>query len=223
MLKIKSSSEQIYDYIVHEIEIGNYEAGKRLSETELMEIFGISRTPIREALIRLVADGIVDNNSRKGFFVKHLDRKDVWENYFIIACLDSYAAVLALDTITDDDIEKMETILLGMELAINRKNYELYHNEQLEFHNVYLSKCGNNNLVELILSLQQKYVRTSWFSQKEVDKFKWLAHVNKDHKQLLECFKSKDKDKLVETVFAHWVSNKKRPEEYLKEEEKQKK
>ena len=77
MLKIKSSSEQIYDYIVHEIEIGNYESGKRLSESELMEIFGISRTPIREALIRLVADGIVDNNSRKGFFVKHLDRKDV--------------------------------------------------------------------------------------------------------------------------------------------------
>ena len=223
MLKIKSSSEQIYDYIVHEIEIGNYEAGKRLSETELMEIFGISRTPIREALIRLVADGIIDNTSRKGFFVKHLDKKDVWENYFIIACLDSYAAVLALDTITDDDLEKMETILLGMELAINRKNYELYHNEQLEFHNVYLSKCGNNNLVELILSLQQKYVRTSWFSQKEVDKFQWLAHVNKDHKQLLECFKSKDKDKLVETVFAHWVSNKKRPEEYLEEEEKQKK
>ena len=52
---------------------------------------------------------------------------------------------------------------------------------------------------------------------------KWLAHVNEDHKQLLECFKNKDKDKLVETVFAHWVSNKKRPEEYLKEEEKQKK
>lgn len=121
MLKIKSSSEQIYDYIVHEIEIGNYEAGKRLSETELMEIFGISRTPIREALIRLVADGIIDNTSRKGFFVKHLDKKDVWENYFITACLDSYAAVLALDTITDDDLEKMETILLGMELAINER------------------------------------------------------------------------------------------------------
>ncbi len=70
------------------------------------------------------------------------------ENYFIIACPIPMPAVLALDTITDDDIEKMETILLGMELAINRKNYELYHNEQLEVHNVYLSKCGNNSLVE---------------------------------------------------------------------------
>ena len=52
MLKIKSSSEQIYDYIVHEIEIGNYEAGKRLSESELMEIFGISRTPISSHQIK---------------------------------------------------------------------------------------------------------------------------------------------------------------------------
>ena len=122
MVKIKSSSEQVYDYIVHEIEIGNYGSGKRLSEAELMEIFGVSRTPIREALIRLAADGIIDNNSRKGFFVRHLERKDVWENYFIIACLDSYAEVLALDSITEKDIEKMETLELGMELAIERQN-----------------------------------------------------------------------------------------------------
>ena len=65
MLKIKSSSEQIYDYIVHEIEIGNYESGKRLSESELMEIFGISRTPIREALITLTGSSIT--TAEKGF------------------------------------------------------------------------------------------------------------------------------------------------------------
>ena len=64
MLKIKSSSEQIYDYIVHEIEIGNYESGKRLSESELMEIFGISRTPIREALS---LTGSLITTAEKGF------------------------------------------------------------------------------------------------------------------------------------------------------------
>lgn len=219
MVKIKSSSEQVYDYIVHEIEIGNYGSGKRLSEAEIMEIFGVSRTPIREALIRLAADGIIDNNSRKGFFVRHLERKDVWENYFIIACLDSYAAVLALDSITEKDIEKMETLELGMELAIERQNYELYHDEQNAFHKIYFDKCGNRNLVDLIMSLQQKYVRTSWFSQNEEDKFKWLAVVNEDHKRLIECFRDGDRQKLIDTVFAHWGSDRKRPEEYLEEEE----
>ncbi len=61
-----------------------------------------------------------------------------------------------------------------------------------------------------------------WFSQKEVDKFQWLAHVNKDHKQLLECFKSKDKDKLVENSVCTLGFKQKRPEEYLEEEEKKK-
>ena len=91
-MKIKSSSEQIYDYIVRQIEIGDLEPGTRLSEAELMEIFSVSRTPIREALIRLASDGIIQNASRKGFFIKGFNRQDVLENYFIIARLDSYAA-----------------------------------------------------------------------------------------------------------------------------------
>ena len=84
MVKIKTSSEQVYDHIVHQIEIGNLQPGERLSESELMETFNVSRTPIREALIMLSADGII-SSGRKGFFVRGFDRKDVLENYFIIA------------------------------------------------------------------------------------------------------------------------------------------
>ncbi len=108
-MKIKSSSEQIYDYIVRQIEIGHLEPGVRLSEAELMETFNVSRTPIREALIRLSSDGIIKNDNRKGFFVKGFSRQDVLENYFIIACLDAYAASLALGRLTEEDMNKLET------------------------------------------------------------------------------------------------------------------
>ena len=214
MIKIKTSSEQIYDYIVRQIEIGELTPNTKLSEAELIETFGTSRTPIREALIKLTADGIVTNANRKGFYVKDFARRDVSENYFIIACLDAYAAVLALDTLTDDDIRQMEIIEKRLEYTLNNQDYELYHDEQFAFHDVYYKKCGNKSLVELILSLQHKYVRTSWFGKSEEDNvFAWLLHVNEDHKELIRCFKEKDKEKLISVVFAHWVSTKTRPDQ----------
>lgn len=214
MIKIKTSSEQIYDYIVRQIEIGMLPPNTKLSETELVEIFNTSRTPIREALIKLAADGIVTNANRKGFYVKEFDRRDVTENYFIIACLDAYAAVQALDMLTDEDISQMEIIEKRLEYTLENQDYELYHDEQFAFHDVYYKKCGNKSLVELILSLQHKYVRTSWFGKKEEDDvFAWLLHVNEDHKELINAFKAQDKDKLISVVFAHWVSTKTRPEQ----------
>lgn len=212
MVKIKTSSEQVYDHIVHQIEIGNLQPGERLSESELMETFNVSRTPIREALIMLSTDGII-SSGRKGFFVRGFDRKDVLENYFIIACLDSYAASLAMDRLTEEDFRKMETIAMRLQISIDQENYELYHDEQVKFHDVYFDKCGNGHLVELIRSLQHKYVRTSWFLKEESSQADWLTRVNQDHWTIIDCFRKKDEGRLKETVFAHWVSNRRRPDE----------
>lgn len=212
-MKIKSSSEQIYDYIVRQIEIGHLEPGVRLSEAELMETFNVSRTPIREALIRLSSDGIIKNDNRKGFFVKGFSRQDVLENYFIIACLDAYAASLALGRLTEEDMNKMDAIVKRLQISIDQQDYEQYHDEQMAFHNIYFNRCGNNNLVELIHSLQHKYVRTSWFSKEEDSETGWLTRVNNDHKEIAECFRTGDRDKLKKTIFEHWVSSRERPDE----------
>lgn len=212
-MKIKSSSEQIYDYIVRQIEIGDLEPGTRLSEAELMEIFSVSRTPIREALIRLASDGIIQNASRKGFFIKGFNRQDVLENYFIIACLDSYAASLALGRLTDEDLNRMDAIVKRLQISIDQQDYEQYHDEQVAFHNVYFNRCGNGNLAELIHSLQHKYVRTTWFIKEEDSEVGWLTRVNNDHKEIVDCFRKGDRDKLLKTVFEHWVSSRKRPDE----------
>lgn len=67
MKKLKSLSEQVYDYIIRQIQLGELSKGSKLSESDLIEQLSISRTPIREALIQLSADGILENVQRKGF------------------------------------------------------------------------------------------------------------------------------------------------------------
>lgn len=210
MVRIKSTSEQIYDYIVRQIEIGALVPDEPLIESKLIELFNTSRTPIREAMIRLTSDGIVYNAKRKGFFVRGFSKTDVMENYYIISCLDSYAAVLAMANMTSEDIHRLEMIELRLELAIQQREYEVYHDEQVSFHKTYYEKSGNRNLADLILSLQKKNVRTPWFRGEE-DTFNWLIRVNDDHKQIIECFKNKDKEGLVSVIFSHWISSEKRP------------
>lgn len=94
---IKTLSEQIYDYVFREIRIGNLKYGDKIDENELIDRLGVSRTPIREALIQLSSDNILDNLSRKGFYVRHISDKEMDDAFAVIARLDTYAIELIID------------------------------------------------------------------------------------------------------------------------------
>ena len=70
MAIIKSLVDQVYDYISTKVKVGDLNAGERIHEAALIQEMGISRTPIREALLRLASDGILESVPRKGFFVR---------------------------------------------------------------------------------------------------------------------------------------------------------
>ena len=74
-MSVKSLSDQVYEFVVKLIQNGEVYVGDKISEGFLVEKMGISRTPIREALIQLSADDILENVPRKGFFVKRVDEK----------------------------------------------------------------------------------------------------------------------------------------------------
>ena len=74
-MSLKSLSDQVYEFVVKLIQNGEVYVGDKISEGFLVEKMGISRTPIREALIQLSADDILENVPRKGFFVKRVDEK----------------------------------------------------------------------------------------------------------------------------------------------------
>jgi len=118
MKMLKSLSNQVYDYIVRQIKIGKFEPGDKIVETDLIEQLGISRTPIREALIQLSSDGILNSIPRKGFFVVRFDPKQVHYNYLIVARLDSYAAELVIDNMNADDYNKMDATIQTLDFAI---------------------------------------------------------------------------------------------------------
>ena len=87
--------EHVYEYIAARIESGELSAGDRVSEQTICDAMGVSRTPVREALIQLASDGYLDNQPRRGFRVRGFDRQNAIEVFQIMGPLDGQAAYLA--------------------------------------------------------------------------------------------------------------------------------
>ena len=207
MAKIKSLSEQVYDYIVYKIKIGELLFDEKINETDLIDQLGISRTPIREALIQMSSDGILENIPRKGFFVKSISNQKISEVYKIIGVLDAYAIKLAMPNITKEHLRRLSAAIEKIDLAIEKKNYELYCNWQEEFHLIYLEACGNNSLVEIIQSIERKNIRTTFYSESLDKLFIVLAKVNDEHRAILKSIEEKDSEKAAELLNKHWGAN----------------
>ncbi|MGH8843694.1 MAG: GntR family transcriptional regulator, partial [Advenella sp.] len=104
-------SDQAYNYIVQSLENGSLPPGTRLRETELAADIGLSRTPIREALNRLMSEGLVTNDPKRGLIITELDQNMVGELYEMRRVLESTAAALAARHATDVEIAVLRQII----------------------------------------------------------------------------------------------------------------
>ncbi len=139
-LKAPTLADAVADQLRSAILSGHFAPGERLYEAALAREFGISRGPIREALALLEGDGIVENEPRKGKFVRLLDSRMIDEIYSLRRVLEPYAAELIIDELTEDKHralnEAVDTIdeasktadvgaIALSDLAFHRKLYEL--------------------------------------------------------------------------------------------------
>lgn len=207
MAKIKSLSDQVYEFVFHEIQIGKMAVGDKVDEAKLINDLGISRTPIREALIQMTSDNILENVPRKGFYVKTVDDEEMKEGFNVISLLDGYAVELAIHRITEDDIYRLSTAIDKMNLAINKLDYDMYYDWEREFHLVYRERCGNKVLADLIDDLTRKNFRTGIYNKNRKELAEYLTFVNNDHIEVLNAIENKDIDAAKHWLYLHWVEH----------------
>jgi len=204
MSNILTLKDHVYHYLSDKINSGELKANEKINEKEVMNALNISRTPVREALIQLAAEGFINNVSRKGFLVKLIDEKKICEIYALLGVLDGYAAGISCNKLTDRDYRKMEILVYGMNKAIVDGDYSDYHRLQLEFHDIYINICGNEELIRMIHQLKNFFIKeiNGDDTQETTDIF---LKTNNEHQIILELFKEKDIPKLenyLRTV--HW-------------------
>ena len=138
----RSLKDHVYNHIVDLIDGGTLADDHKISEQQICDALGVSRTPVREALIQLAADGYLENVPRKGFYVKRVTEDSAREIVEIIGPLDGRAALLAVGDMTDDDIAQLQFLHGSMQLAIEKGLYKKYDDLQHDFHDCYVRKCA---------------------------------------------------------------------------------
>jgi DNA-binding GntR family transcriptional regulator len=126
--------------------------GARLRETDLAERFGISRTPVREAIRQLEADGLVAHVPRQGATIRELDYTEVMELYEMRAVLEGTAARLAARAASDMELDELAALNAEMAGTIDTATaYELNR----QFHMTLLDAAKNRYLVKSVNALQK--------------------------------------------------------------------
>ena len=143
MSQTKSQQKDAYTLILEAIDVGVYKPGDRLVESELAERFGVSRTPIREALQRLETQSLLERDGRS-LIVASLDHNQMAELYVVRRELEGLAAELAARHATEEEVQVLRSMvtsddaLVGDPPALARANRRFHKQIHLASHNRYL-------------------------------------------------------------------------------------
>lgn len=191
--------------ILTRIQNGEFSQGSIISESLICETLNMSRTPVREALIELTANGALQKVPRRGYTVTKFDKKTKLDSYEILGSLDALAAKLALPYITEEDLRKMREHIELANVAIKFRNYPFYCQQQENFHSVYIDKCENIQLITLLKSIKENVDRYTYFSDDEDELFEISEAMNIEHGEIVKLFEEGNKDKLCKFLIDnHW-------------------
>ncbi|MGO4906974.1 GntR family transcriptional regulator [Pseudorhodobacter sp. W20_MBD10_FR17] len=141
-----------YRRLLEDIRAGTLIPGARLRETELADRFGISRTPVREAIRQLEADGLVAHIPRQGATIRVLDYSEVMELYEMRTVLEGTAARLAARAASDLELDELAALNADLGATTDtRTAYELNR----QFHMTLLDAAKNRYLVKSVSALQK--------------------------------------------------------------------
>ncbi len=194
--KHKTLREQIVFSLRESIIRGELKPGTKLTEPELATRLGISRTPIRESFRQLESEGFLTVIPRKGAVVSNITRKDIEDFFELKSLLEGYAARVAAEKMTEKDVDKL--IQINKELAdcAENNNYERFFTKNEEFHNYFLTLCGNEKLVEIRDTMVKRFLG---FRMAALSMPGRLMESVKQHEQAIKAFKKGD-GRLAEAV-----------------------
>jgi DNA-binding GntR family transcriptional regulator len=151
-IRKKPLRDDVYTLLCERIVEGKFPPGSRLPDVQLAAELGVSRTPVREALLRLVREGLVESDPHRGFFVAPLNRQEVLETYPIVWTLECLA-LQSCGPPTPEQLQALRQINAEMEAvpadALRRQELDL------RWHQTLIEPSGNQRLQEILTGLKQ--------------------------------------------------------------------
>ncbi len=189
ILNLSSLKDQVYEYIRLQMKVGKLKPGDSIDMNAFSQKLGVSKTPMRDALIRLEMEGFVRILPRRGVIVNELTVQDIRDSYQILGALESTAIIAAAPHLEEAAVKKMEKLNEGMRQALERDDFNAYYEKNLRFHDIFLNLSGNKQLRDTADVLKKRlydFPRQAGYVRE------WEEHSIQEHKELIRLIAEKE-------------------------------
>lgn len=183
----QSLSEKIYSELKNKIIDMEFKPGERINDAELAKQFGVSRTPVREAIKRLEDDGLIESIPGSMTRVTHISSEEAKNAFTVVAVLHALAARLAMPHLTSQDFETMRLYNNQLNNAVKSNNAAAAVQSDAALHQVILDKSGNPELLSVLKRITPKIAR--------LEKARFLAKGKESvaqHEAIIQACSDKD-------------------------------
>jgi len=192
------------DYIVE----GNLPDGARVPERALCDRFGISRTPLREALKVLAAEGLIDLLPNRGARIRELGPEDLRELFDVMGGLEALAGRLACERIDDQGVAEIEQMHHEMYRFYLRREMHGYFQCNQAIHRLIVEAASNATLSATYASLAGRIRRVRYSANLAKDRDRW-GEAMREHEAILDALRRRAGSELSDILFLH-LRNKRR-------------
>ena len=204
----KTLKEQVYEYLRDAMRRGELKPGSVLDLDMTVKQLGVSKTPLRDALLQLHAEVFVVILPRRGVIVSGLSLKDIRQIYEIIGALESATLIHVFDKLRPEDHDSLERIVAEMREALGREDYDLYFRKNLEYHRLFLNLSENEMLKKSIETFRLRlddFPRRTWIKE-------WEEALIEEHVEITRLIKAGKKKQAADYLRdVHWSFEKQKP------------
>ena len=190
----------IREALEQEIVMGVHEAGARLDEQGLADRFGVSRTPVREAIGHLASSGIVEQIPNQGAFVKRVGLAELVEMFEVMAVLEAMAGRLAARRRDATGLAELKAALEACDAAARARDTDGYYYENERFHQLIYDLCGNRFLAGEARRLHR---RLKTYRRLQLRAGRRLDQSLAEHRQIVAAIAAADGEAAAAALHAH--------------------
>lgn len=186
--------KEAYDYLKEAIVSNELPPGCPIKELEISEKLKMSRTPIREALRMLEADGLVASYPFRGVFVTEVTPYDIDEIYELRILLEEWALRKSIMRITDDELDEVER------LFSTAKDWDVIHSTDAKFHGLFIEKSGSRRVKSILDTFNGQLERYKRLGRQTPNRMK---KSQDEHISIIKAIRERDVEKSCDMLRKH--------------------
>lgn len=199
-LATASLADHVYERLREDILCGGLRPGAALRQEEIAQALGVSRAPLREALPRLQAEGLVVLSPRRGYSVATLDPEEIAEIFELRTLIEAHAAGVATRRRSSRDVEHARAVYEEMSALDIPAQMGRWFDQNLRLHEALTAPCDMKRVMRILSNLRatvQPYIRL------EMDLTGNVDEANAEHSQLVEAFAAGNAELMSQLTAEH--------------------